>query len=200
MDKKTELQQKIQHLIEYQKKSKEIAEHIVEGELNTKKDFWEIEKEHLDEKKRFLADILDWKNKFIKEYANIFKVKAILQIFRWNWAHTKPDMKDDACWSVLELTKDGKLIYKSGYKWMPHKEKIELNQNTINKLIYSYLKELHNFVMSDDVYKKLINCLKEENTIWIEKGEKVHLVDVKDKRLSAISIINQGGKNGTERV
>ncbi len=117
------------------------------------KKFWENERKLAKKKKIIYREILLWVDEFVKtgEFKDLFSIMDEIVLFRSNWGHKRES--DGGCWSDLILDKKGRLRYESGYKWMPHREKIGFNYEVFT---FKYLMGLYEFIRSGRVYGEIL--------------------------------------------
>ena len=144
-------------------------------EVEEERKFWGRESKLFPKKKKLYNEILEWRDKFVKtnEFKKIFKIfdksyQDNIIIFEGGWGHDRHGYY--SCWSRLFLEKSGDLSYFAGYKWMGTGPEFVLRRNdkndkTVRKLTYSYLKELHDHIRSEEVYKSILSKLELEERL-----------------------------------
>jgi len=137
----------------------------LEGEEEQKrlKSLMIIENEFAPVKQKFLEEIFQWRNKFIKteEFREIYNTEEFshLNIFDGRWGHEIPYCRNFGCWSRLNLEEDGNLIYLAGYKYMGIRERFNIEQST-ETFSSVYIKELYDNIKSGKVYSFIADQIK----------------------------------------
>lgn len=113
------------------------------------------EKALLGEKRALSGEIFTWAKEFARspEYkrARGF-LERDLEIFSGEWGH---ELSQFSGWSEINLVPDGTLVYEYGHKWVCRSFAIASPEELAKKLSYAYLKELHAFVHSDKVWRRI---------------------------------------------
>lgn len=123
--------------------------------------FWQGEGKKLGEKLRLAEDIFRWGREFSrgKEYRKLLKIHNIrdyLPLHRSWWGHER-EGRGFGCVSELHLRRDGTLYYNTRYKWFPYpyKRNFKTASELAKGLTWGYLKGLHQFIVTGQVYKEL---------------------------------------------
>lgn len=116
------------------------------------------------EREKVLAKIVAWVNKFVKtkEYRKLIdqiskgEVESCIGLYHGGYGHC-PDPANNGCWSDVVLKK-GKLVYRSGYKWMGGNNGVD-HDNFVD-LELEYLKKFLEHIESGKVYDTIIATTK----------------------------------------
>jgi hypothetical protein len=149
------------------KKTEALAERLeAQKELKDKKEFWANEKKLYSQKATLYERIIKWKNEFksSKEFKRLFKNESDIIILDDGWGHEKPRYEPcDGCWSRIYLDRHGNLKYSAGYKWMPTGPSFFIDCKSVSKLTHDYVQSLYKHLDSGEVYKTILERVKELN-------------------------------------
>lgn len=145
---------------------KRYAEEQEKKEERIEREFWQGEGRKFDEKLRLAEEVFRWCREFCRtdEYRKLLArgisfaqdLEDSLQFYYGGWGHERGN-GDCGRGSRLCLRKDETLFYCAGYKWMwpVYERHFKTAKELARELTKEYLKELHQFISTGEVYDEL---------------------------------------------
>lgn len=131
-------------------------------ENRRKEQYEEYEEDKEIEKLKLHREIRKWADEFVGTdiFHNLLDYYDKIEIFGGEWGH-EIDGDSYGCWSYINIEEYGRLEYNAGYKWMGVSTRFLIDESSIQRLNYKYLKDLYEFLNSGDVYGHLKRGVEE---------------------------------------
>jgi len=166
------MEQKIDKLIsKIESKKRKEAQAVAKEDKESEEEFQKLlkhEKAKHNEKIELLNKITNWANEFsssqrFKKIMKIMDCYNDLIIFYYSkYGHIDDILIEYVGrWARIVIHKNGKLEYKSGYKWMGFRVCFYLNKKNLEKIKYKFLKELWEHIDSGKIYDTIEDEIKE---------------------------------------